>query len=68
MHLGRIKCFFHGRSYGFIEDHEGREVYFHLSSVEQSVENSANISTGAAVYFDVISTGIGLEALRVRVA
>jgi cold shock CspA family protein len=66
MHLGRIKCFFHGRGYGFIEDHEGREVYFSLSVVERGP--AAIINSGDTVYFEVISTGLGLEALRVRVA
>jgi cold shock CspA family protein len=66
MHLGRVKCFFQGRDYGFIEDHEGREVYFHLSVVERGPANM--IAQGATVYFDLISTGMGFEALRVRVA
>ena len=65
MHLGRVKCFFEGRGYGYIEDNEGREVYFHLTSVEMTDDN---ISTGSNVYFDMISTGMGFEALRVRFA
>ena len=65
MILGRIKCYFEARGYGFIEDHDGREVYFHLSVVESGRPTS--IRDGASVYFDVINTGIGLEAYKVRV-
>lgn len=66
MTFGRIKCFFESRGYGFIEDHFGREVYFHLSSIEASDRNQ--IVDGACVYFDAITTGLGLEAYKVRVA
>ncbi len=65
MIIGRIKCYFEARGYGFIEDNDGREVYFHLSVVEGV--QTATIRDGASVYFDVISTGIGLEAFKVRV-
>ena len=65
MILGRIKCYFEARGYGFIEDNDGREVYFHLSVVEGV--QTGTIRDGASVYFDVISTGIGLEAFKVRV-
>ena len=65
MIIGRIKCYFEARGYGFIEDNDGREVYFHLSVVES--EPSSSIRDGASVYFDVINTGIGLEAFKVRV-
>lgn len=62
---GRIKCYFEARGYGFIEDNDGREVYFHLSVVES--QRPTSIRDGASVYFDAISTGIGLEAFKVRV-
>ena len=65
MHLGRVKCYFQGRGYGYIEDSEGREVYFHTSALEESKVND-DISVGLNVYFDMISTGLGFEALRVR--
>jgi cold shock CspA family protein len=66
MTFGRIKCFFESRGYGFIEDHNGREVYFHLSSIEGGP--SAQIVDGACVYFDAITTGLGLEAYKVRLS
>lgn len=65
MILGRIKCFFEARGYGFIEDYDGNEVYFHLSSVQNS---GSEIVHGASCYFDVIRTEMGAEALTVRLA
>lgn len=61
---GRVKCFFQSRGYGFIEDFDGREVYFHYSSVEGA--SATDIVIGADVAFDVITTEMGLEALFVR--
>ncbi len=66
MTCGRIKCFFQTRGYGYIEDFDGREVYFHFTSIEGADEYS--IVNGATVYFDAIQTGNGLEAHRVRVS
>lgn len=66
MILGRIKCFFEARGYGFIEDYDGREVYFHLSSVQDS--GTGEIVHGRTCYFDTINTEMGLEALSVRMA
>lgn len=71
MILGRIKCFFEGRGYGFIEDYDGNEVYFHLSSVQNSgggMEPQREIVHGANCYFDIIKTEMGMEALSVRLA
>jgi cold shock protein len=66
MTCGRIKCFFQAKGYGFIEDFDGREVYFHYTSVEGAAPY--DIVDGATVYFDVINTGLGLEANRVKVS
>ncbi len=63
MTSGRIKCFFHAKGYGYIEDFDGHEVYFHYTSVEGA--GSAEITDGLSVYFDAINTGMGLEAHRV---
>ncbi len=66
MNIGRIKCFFQARGYGYIEDFDGREIYFHLAVVEPGMHRG--IMSGAEVYFEAITTGMGLEALRVRPA
>jgi len=64
MICGRIKCFFQAKGYGYIEDFDGREVYFHYTSVEGAT--LYDIVNGATVYFEAISTGLGLEANRVQ--
>lgn len=64
MNEGRIKCFFQSRGYGYIECYDGQEVYFSTSALE----GSGSLMEGATVYFEAITTGIGLEALRVRTA
>jgi len=63
MTCGRIKCFFKSKGYGYIEDFDGREVYFHYTAVEGTAPY--DIVDGATVYFEAINTGIGLEANRV---
>ena len=65
MNAGRIKCFFQSRGYGYIECYDGQEVYFSLSVVDGCADN---LLDGATVYFEAITTGLGLEALRVRTA
>jgi len=66
MTCGRIKCFFHAKGYGYIEDFDGHEVYFHYTSVEGG--NPVDIAEGANVFFDAINTGMGLEAHRVTIS
>ncbi len=66
MNEGRIKCYFQSKGYGYIECYDGQEVYFNITAVE----GGGNLSfiEGDTVYFEAITTGIGLEALRVRTA
>lgn len=66
MTYGRIKCFFQAKGYGYIEDFDGREVYFHLTSVEGA--RAVDITDGLNVYFEAINTGMGLEAHRVTIS
>ena len=61
---GRVKCYFQSKGYGFIEDNDGREIYFHLTAVDGTA--ASDISIGEGVAFDVITTELGLEALYVR--
>ena len=64
MNVGRIKCFFLSKGYGYIEDGEGREVYFSLSAIDPGTDRY--LSSGSEVYYQAITTGLGLEALRVQ--
>lgn len=66
MNKGRVKCFFPSKGYGYIEDHDGREVYFNLSSIDTSAWST--LAHGMDVYYEAITTAMGLEALRVKVA
>jgi cold shock CspA family protein len=66
MNAGRIKCFFPSRGYGYIEDVDGREVYFSLSAI--AADAGARIADGLNVYYEAITTSLGLEALRVQLA
>ena len=66
MNEGRIKCYFQSRGYGYIECYDGQEVYFNSTAVEGG--GGPHLNEGATVYFEAITTGIGLEALRVRTA
>jgi CspA family cold shock protein len=66
MTCGRIKCFFESRGYGYIEDFDGQEVYFHMTSVVGA--SGVDITSGLNVYFDAINTGMGLEAHRVTIS
>jgi cold shock protein len=65
MICGRIKCYFESKGYGYIEDYDGHEVYFHFTSVEGA--GSAELVSGTTVYFEALKTGMGLEAHRVQV-
>ena len=65
MNKGRVKCFFPSRGYGYIEDNEGREVYFNLSSIDNTMWSS--LADGTDVYYEAITTAMGLEALSVQV-
>ncbi len=64
MNVGRIKCLYLNEGYGYIEDGEGREVYFSLSVIDPGADRY--LSNGSEVYYQAITTGIGLEALRVQ--
>jgi CspA family cold shock protein len=66
MHTGKIKKLVRERGFGFINDTDGREVFFHQSSLrevtfEALVENEA-------VEFEVEQSPKGPRAINVRVA
>lgn len=65
MTCGHVKCFFQSKGYGYIEDFDGKEVYFHYTALEGATPY--DIVNGITVYFEAIHTGLGLEASRVKV-
>ena len=66
MSHGKVIWFNENKGYGFIEQSDGKEVYFHYTSI--SNENSPKkMPIGSKVYFELLDTSTGLEASNVRV-
>lgn len=65
MHTGRIKKVVRDRGFGFISDTDGREVFFHQSSLE-GVQFDA-LKDGQAVQFDVEKSQKGPRAVNISV-
>lgn len=65
MSTGVVKWFNSSAGYGFITGYDGAEIYFHCTSIADSIDG-ANFSTGTRVDFDLIQTQIGFEATNVR--
>ena len=65
MHTGKIKKLVRDRGFGFISDADGREVFFHQSSVIDSTFDG--LSEEANVEFEVEKSPKGPRAINVRV-
>ncbi|OIO35206.1 MAG: hypothetical protein AUJ74_07120 [Candidatus Omnitrophica bacterium CG1_02_44_16] len=64
MHTGKIKKLVNDRGFGFIADTDGREVFFHQSSL---VEVSfSDLTESQDVEFDVENSAKGPRAINVR--
>ena len=66
MHTGRIKKLVHDRGFGFISDTDGREVFFHQSSLV-GIEFDA-LNEGQKVEFEVEKSPKGPRAINVSIA
>lgn len=64
MHTGKVKKIIKERGFGFISDTDGREVFFHKSSVLDGKFDS--ISEEQAVEFDIENSAKGPRAVNVR--
>ncbi len=64
MHTGKIKKLVRDRGFGFISDNDGREVFFHQSSLVDLKFESLNEE--ADVEFDVEKSQKGPRAVNVR--
>jgi CspA family cold shock protein len=67
MHSGKIKKIITERGFGFISDTDGREVFFHQSSLVEGL-NFSNLSENQEVEFDVEKTPKGPAAVNVHVS
>jgi CspA family cold shock protein len=65
MHTGKIKKLIRDRGFGFISDTDGREVFFHQSSVVDMKFDA--LSEDQTVEFDVEKSPRGPRAINVRI-
>jgi CspA family cold shock protein len=64
MHTGKIKKLVRDRGFGFISDNDGREVFFHQSSLVDLKFEALNEET--EVEFDVEKSQKGPRAVNVH--
>lgn len=65
MHAGKIKKLVRERGFGFISDSDGREVFFHQSSLIDVQFDALN--EGQDVEFEVEQSPKGPRAVSIRV-
>ncbi|MFQ5822919.1 MAG: cold-shock protein [bacterium] len=63
MAKGRVKWFNEHKGYGFIEQEDGQDVFFHFSVIE--MDGYKTLPEGAEVEFESISGEKGLQATKV---
>lgn len=66
MHTGKIKRIVGDRGFGFIIDTDGRELFFHQSSVVDA--KFSDLTEGQEVEFEVEKSEKGPRAANVRMA
>ncbi len=64
MHTGKIKKLVSDRGFGFIADTDGREVFFHQSSLVET--QFSDLTENQDVEFDVENSAKGPRAINVR--
>ena len=65
MNSGKVMYFNNNSGFGYIGDYEGREIYFHYTSIVDP-EAKKHLTGGSVVYYDLFETSIGWEASNVR--
>jgi len=66
MHTGKIKKLVRDRGFGFISDTDGRDIFFHQSSVVDSKFDS--LAEEQTVEFDVEKSPKGPRAINISIA
>ena len=64
MHTGKIKKLISDRGFGFISDTDGRELFFHQSSLMDIKFDALN--EGQAIEFEVEKSPKGPRAINIR--
>lgn len=65
MHKGKIKKLVRDRGFGFISDTDGREVFFHQSSLVET--NFAGLTEDQSVEFEVEKSDKGPRAVSIHI-
>jgi len=65
MHTGKIKKLVRDRGFGFISDTDGREVFFHQSSLNETTFTA--LQEDQKVEFDVEKSDKGPRAINVKI-
>ena len=65
MHTGKIKKLVHERGFGFISSMDGREIFFHQSSLVDV--QFSGLQEGQSVEFEVEKSPKGPRAINVKV-
>ena len=65
MHKGKIKKLIHDRGFGFISDTDGRDIFFHQSSLLEA--QFATLNCEQEVEFDVENSPKGPRAINIRI-
>jgi len=65
MHTGKIKKLVRDRGFGFIDDTDGRELFFHQSALE-GVQFDA-LNEGQEVEFEVEKSDKGPRAISIHI-
>ena len=65
MHIGKIKKLVRERGFGFISDTDGREVFFHQSSLIEAKFDALNEEQ--TVEFEIEQSPKGPRAINVRI-
>lgn len=66
MHTGKVKKLVADRGFGFISDTDGREVFFHQSSLIDA--DFGSLKEGQEVEFEVEKSPKGPRAVNVKIA
>jgi CspA family cold shock protein len=66
MHTGKVKKVVFERGFGFISDTDGREVFFHQSSIIDA--KFSDLTEGQEVEFEIEDTAKGPRAINLRVS
>ena len=63
MQNGKVKWFNDAKGYGFIETHEGKDIFVHYSAIQK--EGFKTLAEGQEVSFEIVDGAKGPQAANV---